>query len=71
MEKKGYREALELLVENFPERGGISVKEAAKFYGKNESAIYDAIKRKKNPMPAVKLGGSWVLPITQLARWMC
>lgn len=71
MEKKGYREALALLVENFPDRGGISVKEASKFFGRSEGAIYDAIKRKKNPMPAVKMGGSLILPLTQLARWMC
>lgn len=71
MEKKGYREALELLCKTFPGRGGISVKEAAMFYGKSEGAIYDAIKSKKNPLPAVKMGGSLVLPITQLARWMC
>jgi predicted DNA-binding transcriptional regulator AlpA len=71
MEKQGYREALELLVSYFPDRVGISVKEASQFFGKSVDAIYDAIKSKKHPLPAVKMGGSLVLSITQLARWMC
>ena len=71
MEKAGYRDALALLLDQFPNRGGISVKEAAQFFGRSECAIYDAIKSKKHPLPAVKMGGSLVLPLTQLARWMC
>ena len=46
MEKAGYRDALALLLEQFPNRGGISVKEAAQFFGRSECAIYDAIKSK-------------------------
>ena len=71
MEKAGYRDALALLREYFPDRVGISVKEAAKLFGRSECAIRDAINSKNNPLPAVKMGGSLVLPLHLLARWMC
>lgn len=71
MEKQGYREALERLDGLFPERMAISVKEASKVLKVSEDAIYDYIKRVKNPLPAKKLGGRVIIPITQFARWMC
>lgn len=71
MEKKGYREALELLVDKFPDRTAISVKEAAATLGRSESSVRDAMKVRNNPLPYKKLGGSVIIPITQLARWMC
>lgn len=71
MEKKGYREALELLVDKFPDRTAISVKEAAVTLGRSESSVRDAMKRRRDPLPFKKLGGSVVIPISQLARWMC
>jgi excisionase family DNA binding protein len=71
MEKQGYREALERLDKRFPERDAISVKEAAVVLGISESTIRDAMKRKRDPFPSKKIGGRQVIPITQLARWMC
>ena len=71
MEKKGYRESLEFLVDKFPEQSAISVKEAAKTLNMSESAIRDAIKKRSDPFPAKKVGGRIVIPIPQLARWMC
>lgn len=71
MEKQGYREALELLLDKFPERTAISVKEASVILGRSESSVRDAMKRRRDPLPFKKLGGSVIIPISQLARWMC
>lgn len=71
MEKQGYREALGFLVDKFPNKVAISVKEAAQTLDMSESTIRDAIKRRRDPFPAKKVGGRVVIPITQLARWMC
>lgn len=71
MEKRGYREALELLMERFPDRVSISVKEAASVLGRSESTVRDAMKKSRDPLPYKKLGGSVIIPIPQLARWMC
>lgn len=71
MEKKGYRESLAFLVDKFPDQSAISVKEAAKTLNMSESTIRDAIKRRRDPFPAKKVGGRIVIPIPQLARWMC
>lgn len=71
MEKQGYREALELLMERFPDKMAISVKEASVILGRSESSVRDAMKRKRDPLPGKKLGGSVIIPIPQLARWMC
>ena len=71
MEKQGYRENLELLLERFPDRMAISVKEASVILGRSESSVRDAMKKKRDPLPSKKLGGSVIIPIAQLARWMC
>lgn len=71
MEKQGYRENLELLLEKFPGKMAISVKEASDLLGRSESTVRDAMKRKRDPLPFKKLGGSVIIPIAQLARWMC
>lgn len=71
MEKQGYRENLEFLVDKFPDKSAISIKEAAKTLDMSESTIRDAIKRRMNPFPAKKVGGRVIIPIPQLARWMC
>lgn len=71
MEKQGYREALELLRERFPDKMAISVKEAAVILGRSESSVRDAMKKVRDPLPHKKLGGSVIIPIPQLARWMC
>lgn len=71
MEKQGYREALGFLSDKFPDKVAISIKEAAQALNTGESTIRDAIKRRRDPFPAKKVGGRIVIPITQLARWLC
>lgn len=71
MEKEGYRDALAFLIERFPDKGFLTVNEAADFLGAHLTTVYDAIRRKKNPLPAKKVCGKIVIPIPALARWMC
>ena len=71
MEKEGYREALDMLREMYPGRRALSVKEGAEATGSNIGTVYEATKRVKKPLPCKRLGGKVVIPITQLARWMC
>jgi excisionase family DNA binding protein len=71
MEKEGYRDALAFLIDRFPDKGFLTVNEAAEFLGAHLTTVYDAIRRKKNPLPAKKLCGKIVIPIPALARWMC
>lgn len=71
MEKEGYREALNMIMDMYPGRMALSVKEVAAVTGSNIGTVYEATKRAKKPLPSKKLGGKIVIPITQLARWMC
>jgi excisionase family DNA binding protein len=71
MEKEGYRDALAFLIDRFPDKGFLTVNEAAEFLGAHLTTVYDAIRRKKNPLPAKKVCGKIVIPIPALARWMC
>lgn len=71
MEKQDYRINLERLVEMFPDRAAISVKEAATVLNSNINTVYSAIKRRRDPLPSKKLCGKTVIPIAGFARWMC
>lgn len=71
MEKKGYRDALDMLREMFPGRVAITVKDAATVLGANTCTVYEAIKRKYNPLPSKKAAGKIVIPIPALASWLC
>lgn len=71
MEKEGYREALNMIMDMYSGRMALSVKEVAAVTGSNIGTVYEATKRVKKPLPSKKLGGKIVIPITQLARWMC
>lgn len=71
MEKIGYREALGMLREMFPGRATLNVKEVATALGISEWSVYESMKRLKNSLPSVKVGGKILVPITALARWMC
>lgn len=71
MERAGYREALAFLMEMYPGRAGISVKEVAKALGVNITTVYDSMRtQRKEPLPHKKVGGKVVIPIPALARWM-
>lgn len=71
MEKTGYRDALEMLKDMFPGKAAITVKDAATVLGANTCTVYDAIKRKRNPLPSKKLVGKIVIPIPAFASWLC
>ena len=70
MEKPGYREALLMLRDLFPGKAVISVKEAATVLNANVCTVYEAVKRKYNPLPSKKLSGKTVIPIPALASWL-
>lgn len=71
MEKTGYRDALEMLRDMFPGKATLTVKEAATAMGANICTVYEAVKRKYNPLPSRKLGGKIVIPIPAFASWLC
>lgn len=71
MEKKGYREALEMLTMLYPGRMTLSVKEVATATDTSLVTVYEAIKRVKNPLPVQRFGrNKIIIPIPALARWM-
>ena len=72
MEKIDYRENLELLREMFPGKLSLSVPEAASVMGLDVKTVYNAVSRRYNPLPCMKVGEKRILiPIPGLARWMC
>lgn len=72
MEKQGYRENIALIAEAFPGQIAISVDEAAKVMGVNRNTVYEAVKRKVNPIPSQKVNRKRiVIPVAGLARWLC
>jgi hypothetical protein len=71
MEKKGYRDTLDILRDMFPGKLAISVKEAATVLGANTCTVYDAIKRKYNPLPSKKASGKILIPLPAFASWLC
>lgn len=71
MEKLGYRENYENLNELFPGRASISTSEAASVLGCCNKTVLSAIKRTRNPIPAVKVSSKkYLISITDLARWL-
>lgn len=71
MEMRGYRENYERLNELFPNRVSISILECAVVLGVNHKTVRETVKRVNNPIPTVKVGRRRMIPIPQLARWMC
>jgi hypothetical protein len=71
MEKQGYLETLNVLREMFPGKLTLTVKEAADVMGANTCTVYEAVKRKYNPLPSKKLSGKIVIPIPAFASWLC
>ena len=71
MEKKGYREQLEMLREQFPDRQTITPRETARVLGVNIKTVYSAMKRVRNPLPSIEVTKNRsVVPIARLASWM-
>lgn len=72
MEKKGYTETLAWLEKMYPNRATISVKEAAKAMDASDRTVYDAVKRRYNPLPSQKLTRKKiVIPLPAFAKWLC
>ena len=71
MEKLGYRENYERLLNLFPDRASISSSEAASVLGCCSKTVLAAIKRTRNPIPATKVSAKkYIISITDLARWL-
>lgn len=71
MEKPGYRDSLGYLMERYPNKDFFTAQEVADMMGKDLDTVYGDIKKKKNPLPARKMGRNWVIATPMLARWMC
>ena len=71
MEKNGYRDTLLMLLDMFPGKAALTVKEVATILNANVGTVYQAVKRKYNPLPSKKLSGKIVIPIPALASWLC
>lgn len=72
MEKRGYAETLAWLEKMYPDRATISVKEAAKAMDASDRTVYDAVKRRYNPLPSQKLTRKKiVIPLPAFAKWLC
>lgn len=71
MEKRGLRDMIEFISEQFPGRIALTAKEAAQAFGKNEDSIYRYMNYAKNPLPHFKLGrGKTMIAIPALAQFM-
>lgn len=71
MEKLGYRENYEKLNTLFPGRASISTSEAATILGCCNKTVLSAIRRSRNPIPAVKVSSKkYLISVTDLARWL-
>ena len=71
MEIKGYRDALEVLLEQFPGRVAISSHEAAKVMGISYKTVLKHIGCEKNPIPHIPANGkSFLIPLTGFAKWL-
>ena len=62
-----YRETLHALRERFDGKDSISVKELSKYLGVYPQTVQIHIREGK--LPGVKIGKSYSIPLTQLARW--
>jgi predicted DNA-binding transcriptional regulator AlpA len=71
MEKPDYRTNIEAINNLFPNRIALSATETAQILGCHVTTIYDAIKKEKNPLPAVRVKKKLIIPIEPLARWLC
>lgn len=71
MEKAGYRENLEVLLEQFPGKVTISPKEAAMAMHVDVRTVYSAMRRVRDPLPHQNITAKRVvIPIAGLAKWL-
>lgn len=70
-EKEGFRDQLQALMDRFPGRDVIDIKEAAQVIGCHARTL-----REDKTFPVIKIGkpkgnGPCRVSLVQLARWMC
>ncbi|MBQ0125305.1 MAG: hypothetical protein KBS59_03155 [Clostridiales bacterium] len=65
LEPKGYRQALERLVDIFPERAAIGIEEASRALGMDRRVLLGC-----ESFPAKRIGKKYVIVLTELAIWM-
>lgn len=71
MEKQDYRINLEMLMKLFPNRASISTQECAEVLSCSNKTVRSAIRRKNNPLPAVKVTPKmYAIAIPSFARWL-
>lgn len=69
--KDGYWEQYESLKKRFPDREAISLPEVCSLLGISRSTAARWIQDKKNPFPAKKIGGAYLIPLAKLASYLC
>lgn len=65
-EKEGFRDQYRALIERFPGREAITMKEAAQVLSVSLDAIAES-----SDFPKKKIGRRVIVPLVSLARWMC
>ena len=71
MEKQDYRINLEMLMKLFPDRASISTQECADVLSCSDKTVRSAIRRRVNPLPAVKITPKkYLIAIPSFARWL-
>ncbi len=72
MEKEHYRQNLQMLMEQFPNRMTITPKEASQVLHADIKTVRSAMARARNPLPSVALTSKKrVIPISAFAKWIC
>ena len=64
-EAEGYREALEFLVQQFPDKVAIGIADCCKAIGRDRRTLL----ADKN-FPAKQVGNRYTIALPELARWM-
>lgn len=65
-EKEGYRAQLEFLVTLCPGVASVDIKTCTKILGCERHTLLN-----DKTFPAKKVGGKYIVPLSELARWMC
>ena len=64
-EPEGYRAALEFLVQQFPDKVAIGIKDCCKAIGRDRRVLLS-----DKTFPAKQVGNRYTIALPELARWM-
>lgn len=64
-EREGYRETLQFLKEQFPNKAAIGMSEASDLLGTHRQTLLST-----KGFPFQKVGNKYLVPIVALARWL-